>query len=255
MDQGRPVRLKILSYNIHKGFSVGNRRFVLERIRQVLEICDADLVFLQEVLGEHTRHAETVDGWPMQGQFEFLADNLWPHFAYGKNAIYSSGHHGNAILSKHGFVSWENIDVSNNKLERRGLLHCVVKPPGFEDELHLICLHLDLREYGRRQQVLRLCDRVSTAIPPHAPVIIAGDFNDWRHRAGRMLEDTLGVVEAHKSLHGHYAASFPSWMPFLRLDRIYLRGLVPRVAEAMTGRPWNELSDHTPLFSELQLQV
>ncbi len=37
----------------------------------------------------------------LDSQFAFLADEIWPHFAYGKNAIYSAGHHGNAILSKH----------------------------------------------------------------------------------------------------------------------------------------------------------
>ena len=70
--------LRILSYNIHKGFSQGNRRFVLERIRQVLEITNADIVFLQEVLGEHTGHASRVDEWPAQPQFEYIAEKLWP---------------------------------------------------------------------------------------------------------------------------------------------------------------------------------
>jgi len=246
----RPPDLRILSYNIHKGFTQGNRRFVLERIRQVLEITNADIVFLQEVLGEHTGHAKTVEEWPTQPQFEYIADSLWPHHVYGKNAVYSSGHHGNAILSKHGFVSWENIDVSTNKLERRGLLHGVVEIPQLEKQLHLICLHLDLRESGRLKQIQILCDRVASHVPADAPLVIAGDFNDWKYQAGRLLENRLDVQEVHKQLHGHYARSFPSWLPVLRLDRIYARGLAPRAAEALTGRPWSELSDHTPLFAE-----
>lgn len=254
MNEKSPPSLKILSYNIHKGFSLGNRRFVLERMREVLEIIDADFVFLQEVLGEHSLHAEKVPDWPEEPQFEYLADRLWPHYAYGKNAVYSSGHHGNAILSKHGFHRWENIDVSTNRLERRGLLHAVTRVPGCREELHLICIHLDLRESGRRQQVQDLFTRIGEHVPQEAPLVIAGDFNDWRHRCGKMIDETLGLEEAHRKIHGNYARSFPSQFPLLRLDRIYYRGLDARAADALTGRPWSELSDHTPLFAELELR-
>ena len=42
-DTVAAASLKILSYNIHKGFTAGNRRFVLKRMREVLEITNADL--------------------------------------------------------------------------------------------------------------------------------------------------------------------------------------------------------------------
>lgn len=243
--------MKILSYNIHKGFSFANRRFVLKRMREVLEIVDADLVLLQEVVGEHTEHARKHEDWPQESQFEFLADRLWPHHAYGRNAVYDAGHHGNAILSKHSFSAWENIDVSTNPFERRGLLHAVVDLPGTTRPLHVMCLHFDLSEYGRRKQVERLIDRIAAAVPDGCPLIIAGDFNDWKQRAGRMIEERLGMREAYKTLHGRCARSFPSWWPMLRLDRIYLRGLEPITAECLSGRPWSELSDHAALFAEL----
>ncbi len=245
--------LKILSYNIHKGFSFANRRFVLKRMREVLEITNADLVLLQEVQGAHHGHAQNVEEWPQESQFEYLADRLWPHHAYGKNAVYDEGHHGNAILSKHSFVSYENIDVSTNPFERRGLLHAVVAPPGFATPLHVICTHFDLSEFGRRQQVKRLTERIAEAVPPSCPLVIAGDFNDWKERAGRMIERDLNLVEAYKTLHGRCARSFPSWWPFLRLDRIYIRGLVPVLAECLSGKPWSELSDHAALYGEFAL--
>lgn len=226
---------------------------MLERMRQVLEIVDADLVFLQEVLGAHSGHAQKVAKWPEASQFEYLADRLWPHFAYGQNAVYSAGHHGNAILSKHGFTFFENIDISTHKFERRGLLHAAVKMPGATCELHLICLHLDLTEFGRRKQIFELCDRVNSHVPASAPLIVAGDFNDWRHQTGRLLEERLELTEAHKALHGTYARSFPSLFPLLRLDRIYCRHLQPVASDALTGKPWSELSDHTPLFAEFSL--
>src|SRR4051794_21033552 len=115
----RMISIKAVSYNIHKGFTSGNRSYVLNRIREGLRQVHPDLVFLQEVLGQHEIHKKNVAGWPDQSQFEFLADELWPHYAYGKNAVYHHGHHGNAILSKYPFSFFENIDVSANSFEKR----------------------------------------------------------------------------------------------------------------------------------------
>src|SRR5690349_17254196 len=95
------IRLRVLSYNIHKGFGPGNIKFILKKIKEALRSIHPDLVFLQEVLGHHEIHQKNIKGWPEQSQFEFLAHELWPHFAYGRNAVYTNGHHGNAILSKH----------------------------------------------------------------------------------------------------------------------------------------------------------
>ena len=94
---------RIITYNIHKGFSVGNRRFVLQQIRDELRLADVDIVFLQEIQGQHVLHKSKMIDWPNESQFEYMADRLWPHYAYGKNAIYNAGHHGNAILSKYPF--------------------------------------------------------------------------------------------------------------------------------------------------------
>jgi endonuclease/exonuclease/phosphatase family metal-dependent hydrolase len=41
--------IKVLSYNIHKGFSPSNRRFVLQGIREGIRSTGADVVFLQEL--------------------------------------------------------------------------------------------------------------------------------------------------------------------------------------------------------------
>ena len=136
------ARLKILTYNLHKGFSTMNHRFVLHRMRKALTAADVDVVFLQEALGEHRRHAERFHDWPDDSQVEFLAESVWSHHAYGKNAIYNHGHHGNAILSKYPFASWENINVSPYPFAAsRSLLHGVIDMPGISlpDNCRSIC--------------------------------------------------------------------------------------------------------------------
>lgn len=246
-------KLKIVSYNIHKGFSTGNRKFILKKMREALTGVHPDFVFLQEVQGHHDVHQKKITDWPAQPQFEFLAHELWPHFSYGKNAVYTNGHHGNAILSKYPFISSENIDISTNRLEKRGLLHGMVDVPWSKDPLHLICVHLGLLEAERNHQVLRLCSRIESHIPHGEPLIIGGDFNDWRGKASGTLEKKLEVREAFLSLHGSHAKTFPSWMPALRLDRIYSRGLRFESARCLNDPPWNDLSDHSALVAEVLL--
>ena len=242
--------LKILTYNIHKGFNVGNTRFVLHEIKEALKFVDADVVFLQEIQGEHTKKRETVDRWPDESQFEFLADEVWEHHAYGKNAIYKSGHHGNAILCKYPFIEWDNINVSNRSYASRSLLHGTIQIPGSESRVHVICVHLGLLESEREEQIATLSERIDSHVPHDEPLIIAGDFNDWRGRAEMHFQTDLGLEEVFKTMTGRHARSFPIWRPFLRMDRIYFRGVEPVQCECLRSKPWRRLSDHTPLYSE-----
>jgi endonuclease/exonuclease/phosphatase family metal-dependent hydrolase len=243
--------LRILTYNIHKGFTSTNREFVLDRIRQSIRLIDADLVFLQEVLGHHESARSHIRDWPTQRQFEFLAHEVWEHHAYGRNSVYTSGHHGNAILSKHPITRWENLDVSTYRLERRGLLHAVIQVPGGgARELHAVCLHLGLFEQGRRRQLGSLARRIQAMVPSGMPLVVAGDFNDWAENATPALERGLRLKEAYFELHGAHARTFPSWLPALKLDRIYLRDLRPLASRTLSGPPWTDLSDHAPLLAE-----
>jgi endonuclease/exonuclease/phosphatase family metal-dependent hydrolase len=243
--------LRVISYNIHKGFTSRNRKFVLAQIREAIRETQADVVFLQEVLGQHSVHRFRVLDWPEESQFEFLAEEIWPHYAYGKNAVYTSGHHGNAILSKYPFSFWENLDVSTNRMERRGILHGVIDVP-HRGPTHVLCVHLGLLEADRMRQIVSLCERVEARVPAGEPLIISGDFNDWRKRATDRLLKRVQVGEAFLSLTGKHARTFPSWMPALQLDRVYYRGFRPNRAECLAGRPWNELSDHIALLVDFK---
>jgi endonuclease/exonuclease/phosphatase family metal-dependent hydrolase len=245
--------LRVLSYNIHKGLSLGNRAFILPEIRAALAALEPDIVFLQEVLGQHDKHADRFEGWPMSSQFEFLADGLWPHTAYGKNAVYSHGHHGNAILSKYPIVGFENLDVSTNAFESRGVLHAILNVPGAAAPVHCMCVHLNMLRRGREMQLKHLCRRVVRSVPNEEALIVAGDFNDWQEDASEMLFKGVGMHEVFLNLTGAHAPTFPSRFPVLRLDRIYARGVDPVGGEILCCSPWESLSDHAPLYAELLL--
>src|SRR5690554_6361692 len=62
------LTLKVLTVNTHKGFTVFNRRFILHELRDAIRQTHADIVFLQEVLGAHHRHASALAHWPTTTQ-------------------------------------------------------------------------------------------------------------------------------------------------------------------------------------------
>jgi endonuclease/exonuclease/phosphatase family metal-dependent hydrolase len=226
---------------------------MVHELRDHLRALGADIVFLQEVQGLHHRHAARFVDWPAEPQYEFLAHSVWKDFAYGRNAIYDHGDHGNAVLSRYLIRSAENQNVSAHALESRGLLHCEIDLPGSAHPLHCVCVHLGLHERGRRHQIGALIERLHRLVPEDAPVIVAGDFNDWRNLAGRRLADALGLKEAFRDHRGRPARSFPSAFPMLRLDRIYVRGFAVAHAEVHHGFPWSRISDHAALTARLTL--
>jgi endonuclease/exonuclease/phosphatase family metal-dependent hydrolase len=243
--------LRVATLNIHKGLSQFNRRMVIHELQEGLRSLDPDLMFLQEVQGVNERHEKRFATWPLAPQHEFLAGGQWKH-AYGRNAVYDHGHHGNAILSRFPIVSAQNEDVSDHRFERRGLLHCVVTVPGWRRNLHCVCVHLSLHERGRRRQLDAISARLEELASRGLPIIVAGDFNDWRQRATRILEDRLGMTEVSIARHGRAARTFPSALPMLRLDRIYVRGLGIVSSRVHRGAPWSLLSDHLAISAELR---
>jgi endonuclease/exonuclease/phosphatase family metal-dependent hydrolase len=279
--------LRVVSYNIHKGRSATGGRESLADLRLGLYGLRPDLVFLQEVQGRNQVRGS------LDAQHESLAAALRMQAAYGCNAVRQSTDHGNALLSRYPILYYENQDVSDHRLEQRGLLHGVVRVG--DVPVHCLVVHLGLLAGGRSRQVQALADRIQRLVPAHEPLLIAGDFNDWTNRLAPLFVEQLGLVEVFAaapqgmdevyrlrrtvsrlrerlawlpgqalppmpelSINGHARLTppprtFPSVFPWLRLDRIYQRGFAVRRARVLHGLPWKKLSDHAPLVAELEL--
>lgn len=226
---------------------------MLHRLRDAVRSVDADVVFLQEVVGENSTRAKKHPTWPGQAQHEFLAASVWHHFAYGKNALYPDGHHGNAILSKFPIIHSERIDASTNRFEQRGFLYCALHIPDRPDLLHCLCVHQGLFAVSRRKQLRLQADYIRRKIPGDAPLIMAGDFNDWH---GHDVDDfalQLDLVDAAAQVNNQKARTFPARIPLLPLDRIYMRGLIAKKMTTHNRGVWEKLSDHAALFIESEL--
>ena len=244
------MKIKIVSWNIHKGFNFANRSFILEHIRDLLRQTGADILFLQEVVGENHKHAKNHANWPTQGQYEYLADQNWDFQAYGKNAVWTDRHHGNAILSKYEILNFENIDLTVNKFEFRGLLHATIQ---IEDKtVDLFNVHLNLLHRHRVLQVEKIIERALSSLNSDT-LILCGDFNDWTGRVSLLLEDKVGLSEAFLSSDGVHARTFPSFMPLLPLDRVYFKGASLGKCEVLKTAELRVLSDHLPVMVELEI--
>jgi endonuclease/exonuclease/phosphatase family metal-dependent hydrolase len=224
----------------------------VHELRSRLHELDADLIFLQEVQGKNDRHATRFeDRWPGEPQDQFLARSptLKHTFetAYGRNANYLHGHHGNALLSRFPIVRRENRDFSDHALEKRGVLHCVVRVD--RRNVHCFVIHFGLLSRSRERQADALVDWIVREVPQRSPLLIAGDFNDWRDRLSRRFVETLRVSEVMGG-----ARTYPALVPWLRMDRIYQRGFGLHGADVLRGPSWARLSDHAPLVADLELQ-
>ncbi len=237
-------KLTVLSYNIHKGFNATKLNKTLNGIKESLDEVHADVLCLQEIFGHHTIHG---------GQLEKLADKVWHNYAYGKNAVYSKGHHGNAILSKYPIKQWENFNISSLWIENRSFLHAELDIPHRKEPLHMVCTHLALLQTWRKKQLELIAQHFQELDLKAAPLMICGDFNDWTGYATKYLQKELGLKEAYHQLHREHAKTYPSWLPLLALDRIYFSHLKLNNVRILSGKIWDKLSDHRPILAEFYL--
>lgn len=246
--------VSITTYNIHKGMSPLNRRLQLPQIVDALQHLDTDILFLQEVQGVHHKRQQKVPEFPAEPHGEVIGRQLAFACSYGQNATYAGRHHGNAILSRLPMQMRQNVNISVNRLEKRGVLHCEILPDGWEIPIVCLCAHLNLLERDRVKQYVAIFEYVTTYIPPEAPLILAGDFNDWRHKSTLNIGSTLGLTEVFLDRHGALPKTFPARMPVLSLDRIYTRNLDILNATLHSEEPWQYLSDHLPLSATVRMR-
>lgn len=241
--------LRVLTFNLHQGYSMFHRRPVSRQQWEAMGAQGSDLVFLQEAPDAAARSTRTVPA-EASAHWQRIADDVWGHRTWAGNAVVNGVAHGNGLLSRFPIIRWTNHVIRVPGDEPRGLLHCVVQRPGSEQPLHAVCVHLGLRESHRCRQLARLRDVIESDVPALAPLVVAGDFNDWRARADLALRET-GLVDVFRQSHGRHARSFPAWLPALRLDRIYVRRVASARPVRLPRRPWSGLSDHMPLAAEI----
>ncbi|MFN4004961.1 MAG: endonuclease/exonuclease/phosphatase family protein [Hylemonella sp.] len=239
--------LRVATYNIHKGVQgLGpRRRLEIHNLGLAVEQLDADIICLQEVRKVHRREEEYFSRWPDMPQADFLAPEGY-EAVYRTNAYTRHGEHGNAMLSRWPVLRHQHEDMSDHRFEQRGLLHCEVL--AYERAIHVVVVHLGLIRASRVRQAEQLQRFIEREVPAEAPLVVAGDFNDWGERVHRLFA-AMGLRTFEPAAH----PTFPARLPLVQLDYVYARGMEPLAVQVPRGRGWWRMSDHLPLIADFRL--
>ena len=242
------MKLRVLSYNIHKCIGGVDRRYEPSRVIDVIRALDTDVVMLQEVDAGVNRSRQ-------DKQVELLGDGLgMPHRTWYPNVdVRGGGQYGNAILSRYPIIESTNIDLTLRFKKRRSVLHGVlrVRHDDMDRTVHVFNMHLGLARYERRRQLdMFLACHPFAHLHHDTPVVVGGDLNDVYGGLGELLEPAGFRGMERRPL------TFPAWGPVRPLDAIFVRGTVDflrlsRCDSALARRA----SDHRPLVAEVRLHA
>lgn len=236
--------MRLLSYNIHKGIGGRDRLYRIERIEEVIESENPDLICLQEVDRnvKRSRH----DDQPKRLAEAFHA-SAW---LYQLNVHLKAGGYGNLLLSRWPFRESHQVSLRHKGKKPRGAQFAVVETP--EGPLHLAHCHLGLAESERHWQVGHLLGHPLFRGSVDLPTLVVGDFNDWRNTLakGAFVRQGFHQVTSPRSRF----RSFPAYLPTLSLDKAFTRGSVEVRHARIVHNPMARVaSDHLPLLIDFHL--
>jgi endonuclease/exonuclease/phosphatase family metal-dependent hydrolase len=240
------VKLRVLSYNIHKCIGGVDRRYDPQRVADVINHQHADVLLLQEVDHDVPRsnRDRQVD---VLGELVGMRYRSW----FPNVDVRGGGCYGNAILSRYPIVETSNIDLSIRFKKKRSVLHGVVRVR--QDEIdrtvHVYNMHLGLARFERRLQLRRFLDSHPFQTLHHeTPVVVGGDLNDVYGGLGELLRPAGFRGVERRPL------TFPAWGPVRALDAIFVRGRLDFIKLARCESDLaRRASDHRPLIADVRL--
>lgn len=227
-----PDRLRVMSWNVHRGIGP-DRRFDLGRVRDLVARHEPDILALQEI---DTRGRGPECLAPLAG----LAGGNG-HLARARTIVGPDGDYGHALYSRWPLTDVVIHDMSHRRREPRSAIEARVRIGNLS--CHVVAVHLGLAITERWMQARRLVE-IAAAGKDDDLSLMMGDFNDW-----------FPWRPVRKSLAGAFAErtrlrSFPARRPVLRLDRVY--STAPLLA-SWTDPAARACSDHLPVIADISL--
>jgi endonuclease/exonuclease/phosphatase family metal-dependent hydrolase len=231
---GKAGDVRVMTWNIH-GAVGRNPRFDLERVVELVQRHEPDIVALQEIDSRRVREAHVDD------PFDVLQRALGNHGVGAKTVTTADGDYGQALISRWPMANTEIRDLSFPEREpRRAICSDIQTPVG---PLRVLATHLGLSFRERHSQALALLEMLGDL---RTATVAMGDFNDWlwagsvRRRLGRLLPG----YTRHRT--------FPSICPLLHLDRVYLWRR-EALAGSRTDPEARAISDHLPVITDIRM--
>jgi endonuclease/exonuclease/phosphatase family metal-dependent hydrolase len=225
--------LRVMTWNIHSGIG-RDGRYALERITETVARHDPDVLAIQEVDSRRL-----TDG--ARSPFELLREAVGEHGIEAKSISTADGDYGQMLVSRWPFGTTEVHDITHTNREPRRAIETEVQCG--DGKLRIVATHFGLSLAERRTQAKRL---VAIARRHALPTVMLGDFNDWFWPGS--LRDALKHEMPGRTRH----ATFPSWCPVLRLDRIFC--WPPQILKrSFVDRSARRSSDHLPVIADIAL--
>lgn len=239
---------RILTYNVHRCVGA-DRRLDVARVADVIAALDPDIVALQE-LDVGRMRTNGVD------QAHEIARRLEMAFHFHPAMKVEEELYGDAILTRHPERKIKSAALPGHErvsqLEPRGALWVSISIEG--RELQVFTTHLGLVPREQRNQA-------DTLVGPHwlghpdctGPTILLGDFNvTSRSAVYRTLAQALRPARRH-ALRSSPSATFPSVLPVLRIDHLFVSEEVKVLDVFAPNDPRTRMaSDHLPLVMDFE---
>jgi endonuclease/exonuclease/phosphatase family metal-dependent hydrolase len=238
-------RLRIVTYNVHSCFGT-DRKLDPARVADVIAECEADIVALQEVDVARARSGG-ID------QAQTIANHLRMVSHFHPALHLEEERYGDALLTAlpTRLVKAEGLP---SRGEPRGALW--VEVPVGDILLQIFVTHLGLLGAERMRQTEALIGPgwLGADMPDNARVILAGDLNAVSRSASyRMLQRRLRDVQVVAG--GRPAGTFPSRLPLLRIDHIFVDEEIGVRRSFVHDSPLaRRASDHLPLCADIEIE-
>ncbi|EEE36278.1 endonuclease/exonuclease/phosphatase family protein [Rhodobacteraceae bacterium KLH11] len=233
MPMTQSSTLRLASYNIQKCVGLDLRRQP-QRILQVIESLQADIVVLQEA-------DKRLPPRPAALPHFMLDEAGWQIVDLGGAG--SLGWHGNAVIWRGDAIEVRQTGHHDLPgLEPRGAVR--VEFDTQIGPLRVMGMHLGLLSASRRRQIthIRHCDSDLADMP----TVWAGDFNEWSRQP--VLDHLAPDMRFLPPV-----PSFPAAQPLGALDRIAVgQGLEAALHGVHNARPAHIASDHLPVWADLR---
>jgi endonuclease/exonuclease/phosphatase family metal-dependent hydrolase len=237
-----------MTYNVHRCVGPGGHD-AIEDVASVCADARADVIAMQEL------DAPETDDGPGVHHARDLAARLGMTLLFCRTFRRGAGYYGHALLARTELelVKVTTFPAPSPGAEPRGAIWARTILDGGRT-LDVISTHLGLSRRERSAQSLELLGRSWLGSPDVAsPLVLCGDLNAVPN-ASTHRRLSMRLRDAQRLLRVRPKATFPSLLPVLRLDHVFVTDDV-RVASVEV--PWNarsrRASDHLPLIVDLDL--
>lgn len=228
--------VRVASYNIRKAIGTDRRRMP-ERIIDVLNELDADIIALQEADRRFGIRTAAIPPWLLEAQSAYKPVPLNVH-------VDSMGWHGNAILVRKDAEIGVHDVLHLPCLEPRGATMAEITLG--KASMRIFGMHLDLSGLWRRRQAAAVIHAAGQR--ETMPTVLMGDLNEWSADRG-----CLADFARHYSF-APCGRSFHARRPVARLDRImHCKQLKLQDSGVHESAAARRASDHLPIWAEFNL--